>query len=187
MRAGQPWSTHAGADCFFNALLREWSEWSFTQGPFSDKRCIEIPCLNQQKLLVAVDYYSEVGQHRFLYPIYRESKGNCDTITLPEAMKLIVAAVSHYHTISPKQQQDFMQCVLQSQENYNNSVSARTDLTALYQRDDVSFIEAEQALLVGHAMHPAPKSREPFTQDDAQAYAPEFGATFALHLSLIHI
>lgn len=40
---------------------------------------------------------------------------------------------------------------------------------------------AEQSLLLGHPMHPAPKSAEGFSDQDAARYAPELGARFQLH------
>ncbi|MDR8247299.1 IucA/IucC family siderophore biosynthesis protein, partial [Acinetobacter baumannii] len=44
----------------------------------------------------------------------------------------------------------------------------------------LNFGEAEQALLVGHAFHPAPKSHEPFNQQEAERYLPDFAPHFPL-------
>nr|QTX14889.1 N(2)-citryl-N(6)-acetyl-N(6)-hydroxylysine synthase, aerobactin biosynthesis protein IucA [Klebsiella pneumoniae] len=44
----------------------------------------------------------------------------------------------------------------------------------------MNFGEAEQALLVGHAFHPAPKSHEPFNQQEAERYLPDFAPHFPL-------
>lgn len=44
---------------------------------------------------------------------------------------------------------------------------------------------AEQSLLMGHPFHPTPKSAEGFTSDDLAAYAPELGASFALHYAAV--
>jgi siderophore synthetase component len=43
------------------------------------------------------------------------------------------------------------------------------------------FLEAEQALVLGHPLHPAPKSREGLTEAEARAYSPEARGSFALH------
>jgi L-2,3-diaminopropanoate---citrate ligase len=40
---------------------------------------------------------------------------------------------------------------------------------------------AEQSLLLGHPFHPTPKSAEGFDDADLARYAPELGASFALH------
>ncbi|MEV6803568.1 IucA/IucC family protein [Streptomyces sp. NPDC051132] len=43
------------------------------------------------------------------------------------------------------------------------------------------FLSAEQALLLGHPLHPAPKSREGLTEAEAGRYSPETHGSFPLH------
>jgi siderophore synthetase component len=43
------------------------------------------------------------------------------------------------------------------------------------------FLEAEQALLLGHLNHPAPKSRDGLSGAELAAYSPELGGRFAVH------
>uniref|UniRef100_UPI003570BAC4 IucA/IucC family protein n=2 Tax=Streptomyces fumanus TaxID=67302 RepID=UPI003570BAC4 len=43
------------------------------------------------------------------------------------------------------------------------------------------FLTAEQALLLGHPLHPTPKSREGLTEPEAQHYSPELRGSFPLH------
>ncbi|MGY4769955.1 IucA/IucC family protein [Kribbella sp. CWNU-51] len=43
------------------------------------------------------------------------------------------------------------------------------------------FLEFEQALLLGHLNHPAPKSRDGLSGDELAAYSPELGGGFAVH------
>jgi siderophore synthetase component len=43
------------------------------------------------------------------------------------------------------------------------------------------FLEAEQALLLGHPFHPAPKSRQEASDGELDAYSPELRGSFALH------
>ncbi|MEU6770227.1 IucA/IucC family protein [Streptomyces sp. NPDC046759] len=49
--------------------------------------------------------------------------------------------------------------------------------------DDTSdlFLCAEQALLLGHPLHPAPKSREGLTEREASLFSPELRGSFPLH------
>ncbi|WP_265295368.1 IucA/IucC family protein [Streptomyces sp. SHP 1-2] len=42
------------------------------------------------------------------------------------------------------------------------------------------FLAAEQALVLGHPLHPTPKSREGLTDAEARAYSPELRGSFAL-------
>ncbi|MFJ9559534.1 IucA/IucC family protein [Streptomyces fuscichromogenes] len=43
------------------------------------------------------------------------------------------------------------------------------------------FLAAEQALLLGHPLHPTPKSREGLTESEARPYSPELRGSFPLH------
>ncbi|WP_443057659.1 IucA/IucC family protein [Streptomyces sp. IBSBF 2806] len=43
------------------------------------------------------------------------------------------------------------------------------------------FLAAEQALLLGHPLHPTPKSREGLTEGEARRYSPESRGSFPLH------
>ncbi|MFD3540091.1 IucA/IucC family protein [Streptomyces sp. NPDC058662] len=43
------------------------------------------------------------------------------------------------------------------------------------------FLDAEQALLLGHLNHPAPKSRDGISDHDAAAFSPELRGSFRLH------
>ncbi|MEU0438848.1 IucA/IucC family protein [Streptomyces sp. NPDC006186] len=43
------------------------------------------------------------------------------------------------------------------------------------------FLSAEQALLLGHPLHPAPKGREGLTEAENHPYSPETRGTFPLH------
>ncbi|MEV6116916.1 IucA/IucC family protein [Streptomyces sp. NPDC052109] len=43
------------------------------------------------------------------------------------------------------------------------------------------FLSAEQALLLGHPLHPTPKSREGLTEAETRRYSPELRGSFPLH------
>ncbi|WUO26667.1 iron transporter [Streptomyces sp. NBC_00287] len=43
------------------------------------------------------------------------------------------------------------------------------------------FLSAEQALVLGHPLHPAPKSREGLSDSELQLYSPELRGSFPLH------
>ncbi|MFJ9418648.1 IucA/IucC family protein [Streptomyces sp. NPDC101227] len=48
------------------------------------------------------------------------------------------------------------------------------------------FLEAEQSLLLGHPLHPTPKSREGLTEAETRAYSPELRGAFTLHWMAVH-
>ncbi|ENW96454.1 IucA/IucC family protein [Acinetobacter sp. NIPH 298] len=49
-----------------------------------------------------------------------------------------------------------------------------------------SFIETEQALILGHSMHPAPKSRTGFVHEDWLKFSPENKGLTQMHYWLVH-
>ncbi|WP_234347276.1 IucA/IucC family protein [Streptomyces specialis] len=53
-------------------------------------------------------------------------------------------------------------------------------------RGPTPFLDAEQALLLGHPFHPAPKSREEASTAELDAYSPELRGSFALHWFAAH-
>lgn len=46
---------------------------------------------------------------------------------------------------------------------------------------ELPFLDSEQALILGHPLHPAPKGREGLTDAEAAAYSPEQRGSFPLH------
>lgn len=54
------------------------------------------------------------------------------------------------------------------------------DIDRLWSADPLGFLESEQALLLGHPLHPTPKSREPMTPHDRARYSPEAKGRFPL-------
>lgn len=53
-------------------------------------------------------------------------------------------------------------------------------------RGPTPFLDAEQALLLGHPFHPAPKSREEASDAELAAYSPELRGAFPLHWFAAH-
>ncbi|WP_442785723.1 IucA/IucC family protein [Actinacidiphila sp. DG2A-62] len=51
---------------------------------------------------------------------------------------------------------------------------------------ELPFLDSEQALLLGHPMHPAPKGREGLSDAENAAYSPELRGRFPLHWLAVH-
>jgi len=60
-------------------------------------------------------------------------------------------------------------------------VQRAVEIEGLYGAAPLRFIESEQALLLGHQVHPTPKSRVEMGVLDVDAYSPELGTSFPLH------
>jgi spermidine-citrate ligase len=56
----------------------------------------------------------------------------------------------------------------------------REEIDSLWSADPLPFIASEQALLLGHPLHPTPKSRGEMSPAERAAYSPETGGTFRL-------
>lgn len=69
--------------------------------------------------------------------------------------------------------------MLESYAHTQQTIDARHDWAILREKA-LNFGEAEQALLTGHAFHPAPKSHEPFNRQEAERYLPDMAPHFPL-------
>ncbi len=159
------------------ALLRCWCR-ETGAGPDEDG-VLRIPVLGgAARLLADVRHWSLSGWHRFgpavLAPGQTESGAPVDAVTT--AALLARSATGHP---DPEQVADLAGRVA-------DSVRRTADIL-LHRRDhpgggpDFTFLRAEQALLLGHPLHPTPKSRDGLAPAQSAAYSPELRGSFALH------
>lgn len=176
------------ATCYFNALLRECDSWHWRDLP----PALAVPAsyvaarlpLPQRggALWLPVSFRSNGGRHQFVLPIWWESpEGRLQSLRFFDAVRWIAAEPTLLGAVSNELRELFVERVRASVANLARGLDARwRDLARLFSAP-LTFAEAEQALLVGHSMHPTPKSRDQFTDVDAERFAPEFGNAFALH------
>ncbi|EEX7165354.1 aerobactin synthase IucA, partial [Escherichia coli] len=93
--------------------------------------------------------------------------------------RLIIDKLRHQLFLPVPLCETFHQRVLESHAHTQQAIDARHDWTALREKA-LNFGEAEQALLTGHAFHPAPKSHEPFNRREAERYLPDMAPHFPL-------
>ncbi|WP_444889562.1 IucA/IucC family protein [Microbulbifer sp. DLAB2-AA] len=176
------------ANCFFNALLREtdsgiWHERAGEQLP----QGISVPAVHiplpasGAELWLSVSYRSECGRHQFTLPmILRNSEGASKTIGFADAAQQVAQEPAFFPGATAESRAQFTCRVSASVKNMAQALNARHADTEKLFTQPLTFVESEQALLCGHSIHPTPKSRDPFTDKDAECYAPEFGNSFAL-------
>ena len=170
------------AQCFFNGLLKEFHGWQ--QDTNHEFVSINLPECGVE-LQLSYAHFSHCGPHRFIFPIRYIEGSHRGSLSFERALTLILHEPSIVGDLSEETRDLFKNRVIQSAANTANAISTRfDDLTHLY-KDKLNFIEAEQALLVGHNMHPAPKSRSEFSGADI-CYAPESGDSFGLHWFAVH-
>lgn len=164
------------AQCFLNSLIRETADWRL-----SDTHPAEliIPLGEQQALHCKVTYFSPTQHHRFAFPARLVNGSGSRAVDFATLAQLIVDKLQHQQMLPATGCEAFYQRVMESHVHTHQAIDARHDWPALREKQ-LNFGEAEQALLVGHAFHPAPKSHEPFSQQQAGRYLPDFAPHFPL-------
>ena len=164
------------AQCFLNSLVRETKDWRLTEYRPTE---LIIPLGEQQALHFRVAYFSPTQHHRFEFPARLVTASGSHPVDFATLSRLIVDKLQHQLLLPATSCETFHQRVMESHAHTQQAIDARHDWAALREKA-LNFGEAEQALLVGHAFHPAPKSHEPFNQQEAERYLPDFAPHFPL-------
>ncbi len=148
--------------CFFNSYVRDMNpHYEREKGFFL------IP-LTEGFIQVHLEFYSLVGMHEYSDFITYHQYSQKREISFLEAAGLIYEG-----------NQNLISRLQNSIDNMQKMIEAnRTCL-------EFEFLQAEQSLLIGHNMHPNPKSRIGFANDDLELYGPEFRANFELDWVLV--
>jgi N2-citryl-N6-acetyl-N6-hydroxylysine synthase len=169
-------ATDVAAQCFLNSLIRETGDWYLSSSQPAE---LVIPLAQRQALHFTVDYFSPTQHHRFAFPARLVSEFESQTVDFPGVAKRLVNKLKQQQELPAAGCEAFYQRVMESHAHTHEAIEARHDWAALREHP-LNFAEAEQALLVGHAFHPAPKSHEPFNQQEAERYLPDFAPHFPL-------
>ena len=169
-----------------NASLFEKYQQNSTQLAFSQGlTLLSLPLsLIQAQLFVPLSYVSRVGRHRIaaLPQIFQKGqKLNFSAAAMVSLLleELVQQSEGHVDAAS------LVERWIQSRDALQQFLNIRAeDFDALVQLEQ-GFIESEQALILGHSMHPAPKSRTGFVHEDWQKYSPEACGQTQLHYWLV--
>ncbi|MEU6257357.1 IucA/IucC family protein [Streptomyces sp. NPDC047043] len=180
-------------------LLRCWAREANLQAPDDGMLRIPLPA-SGTALLAPVRYWSPSGWHRFGLPYLADTPEPS-----PPADAVTVAALLARETPSSTDTDTGTGTETgtgHDSDTANPPATARTagpDLVARVAdslRRTVTFIRerrerpadgpdlflaAEQSLLLGHPLHPTPKSREGLSEAEARLYSPELRGSFPLH------
>ncbi|MER7107524.1 IucA/IucC family protein [Streptomyces sp. NPDC000229] len=129
-------------------------------------------------LLVPVHYWSPTGWHRFGPP----TLGGAPS-TAPPADAVTVAALIGRESGSGadhRESADLVGRVADSVRRTADFITHRRGHPGPTADADL-FLTAEQSLLLGHPLHPTPKSREGLSDSEARLYSPELSGSFPLH------
>lgn len=184
---------HAAADATVRALLscwvRETPHWSIvpasSDGPVPDAHAgalsIALPGWNA-RIHVGLARISPTFRHEFALPAMVVVDGRQPRPISPALLTALLTerlATESDRAAAP----DAVQLrVLDSHAAIAENLRVRADeIDRLWGPDPLSFGETEQALLLGHLVHPTPKSRGEMSGPQRRAFSPEAGARFAVH------
>lgn len=176
-------------------LLRCWARETNQSAPADGVLRIPLPA-SGTALLTQVRYWSPTGWHRFGPPRLAgapEYAPPADAVTIAALLTRETSAdgpgLDRGHDSSPwaalsrvtarfSDGVELVAGVADSVRRVADFVTARRDHPA--DGPDL-FLSAEQALLLGHPLHPTPKSREGLSEAQAPLYSPESRGSFPLH------
>ncbi|MFF5300865.1 IucA/IucC family protein [Streptomyces sp. NPDC013161] len=168
-------------------LLRCWVRETNLPAPTNGTLRIPLPA-SGTALHAQVHYWSPTGWHRFGLPCLADAPHGA-----PPADAVTVAALLARETAvrdgdsatdaaalatAPETVTDLVARVADS---VRRTVTFVTDRRAHPADGPDRFLSAEQALLLGHPLHPTPKSREGLSETEARLYSPELRGSFPLH------
>ncbi|MDR7211891.1 GNAT family N-acetyltransferase [Flavobacterium piscis] len=183
-----------------NCYCREFSNWSRYEGvPKYDHTLADFMqaidhssflrfdfTIIGQEVFTPLTYFSESGVHSFSFPVVSRNIASDEIreINPMEFIELVsIYAKTDYSEIdgfpTQKRMENSIDNLALYLEHYKNS-----DQNA--NNPEQTFIESEQSLILGHTVHPLPKSREGFSKAELLQYSPETGGKFALHFFLVH-
>ncbi|WP_306055158.1 IucA/IucC family protein [Natronococcus wangiae] len=133
------------------------------------------------ELLAPLEYRSPTERHLFETPVrYRIADGAARPIDAATLAALAVKDLS-LERDGDAVPDDLLERVLRSKRNVESFVAARAGDEGRLYAEELSFRDAEQALVFGHHRHPTPKSRQGIAARDRATYAPELRGSFPLH------
>ncbi|MGW7706393.1 IucA/IucC family protein [Streptomyces sp. NPDC054771] len=125
-------------------------------------------------LLVPVLYWSATGSHRFGPPALEGAREGA-----PPADAVTVAALLGREA-GRDEGADMVARVADSVRRTAGFIAERRRSPHAPAEADL-FLTAEQSLLLGHPLHPTPKSREGLSDAESRLYSPESHGSFPLH------
>ncbi|MFI9626224.1 IucA/IucC family protein [Streptomyces sp. NPDC052042] len=164
---------HAADAAGTENLLRCWVRESGLARPEADVLRVPLPA-SGTALLVPVVHWSTTGWHRFGQPALEGAPEDA-----PYADAVTVAALLGREA-DRGEGTDMVARVADSVRRTAGFIAERRRAPEPPAAAD-PFLAAEQSLLLGHPLHPTPKSREGLSDSEARRYSPETYGSFPLH------
>ncbi|WP_328395646.1 iron transporter [Streptomyces sp. NBC_00390] len=154
-------------------LLRCWVRENNLAEPDGDTLHIPLDA-SGVALIVPVRYWSPAGWHRFGPPSMQGSRPDAPVVDAVTLAALLGREAGQSDGA------DLVARVADSVRRTAGFIADRRERPAAPPEADL-FLTAEQSLLLGHPLHPTPKSREGLSETEIQLYSPEVYGSFPLH------
>ncbi|QTL48488.1 IucA/IucC family protein [Priestia aryabhattai] len=134
-------------------------------------------------LYFPVKYRSATGRHLFFSNFsYRIQQGELKELDIVTLLAFLLKEVTD-HLL---QVNELIVRVLLSYENMKLFIEKRQKELETCYKWDKTFLESEQSLLIGHQLHPTPKSRQGILPEEEEVFGPEVNGKFQLHYFKAH-
>lgn len=177
----------ATVHAFLNCYLRETGDYTISDTSVADVTPGSDGLLRTRlpeqgiDILAPLKYRSPTERHLFDLPVRYRLPGSTvhpvDAATLASLVVKDLARTREGGSVPD----ELLERVLRSKRNIETFVRARTGDEAHLYDEQLSFRDAEQALVFGHHRHPTPKSRQGIAARNQETYAPELRGSFPLH------
>ncbi|WP_007023454.1 IucA/IucC family protein [Saccharomonospora iraqiensis] len=158
-----------------NGLLRCWLRETGQPVPESGALALPLPA-GASTLHAEVLYRSPTGHHRF----GEVRLGNGTPLGAVTVASLLALEGGAGRGTSHQAATDLVGRVADSATRAARHIQYRRENTA-EPRESTPFLRAEQALVLGHPLHPDPKSRQGLSESEARRFSPELRGSFPLH------
>lgn len=173
-RAAATATVHA----FLNCYLRETDGWRIVSN------AVRVPLSTRRsELVVDLEYRSPTLRHRFRLPARLETNGMpTGPVSAATAVAMLIDELAVTARADESGGVDLLARVVDSMSAIGHSLDTRRgEVERLWAAGPLTFEESEQALLIGHMVHPTPKSRADMTEAERDRYSPETAGRFPLH------
>ncbi|WP_329306250.1 iron transporter [Streptomyces sp. NBC_01260] len=154
-------------------LLRCWVRECDLPRPEGETLRIPLPA-SGTALLVPLRHWSATGWHRFGAPVLEQAPDGAPTTDAVTVAALLGREADH------NEGADMVARVADSVRRTAGFIDGQRRRPTAPAEADL-FLTAEQSLLLGHPLHPSPKSREGLSDSESRLYSPESHGSFRLH------
>ncbi|WP_395573437.1 IucA/IucC family protein [Streptomyces sp. BK79] len=188
-RADGPGPYAAAQNAAVENLLRCWVRETNAPAPEAGVLHVPLPA-SGTRLAVPVHYWSPTGRHRFGPPSLAGAPSSAPPVDAVTVAALLVRETSGGASregtdlvarVADSVRRTALFLLERGEPREAREPRERPPKDARLPDGGDRFLAAEQALLLGHPLHPTPKSREGLTEAETRLYSPELRGSFPLH------